>query len=191
MTDKKERLLQSAHALFKAKGYHRTRVSEITESAGMATGSLYHYFESKSMLYKEVMMMAYHSEHQDLFNDIPYDLNPYEIIMRILDAYTSEDASILNFSQRHSNNAKNMSRASDNGENTVSSNTQSNRKVWEWIIQCQESGVIRKDIEPDMIIAIFTALIRLKQWGRNKPKSAAEEAIDLIRDFVVKAMVLS
>ncbi|MGG0936628.1 TetR/AcrR family transcriptional regulator [Brevibacillus centrosporus] len=49
------RLLQAAASEFAAKGYHRTRVSDIVRQAGLTQAAFYLYFESKELLYQELM----------------------------------------------------------------------------------------------------------------------------------------
>ncbi|MDR7314817.1 TetR/AcrR family transcriptional regulator [Brevibacillus nitrificans] len=49
------RLLQAAASEFAAKGYHRTRVSDIVRRAGLTQAAFYLYFESKELLYQELM----------------------------------------------------------------------------------------------------------------------------------------
>jgi TetR/AcrR family transcriptional regulator, fatty acid metabolism regulator protein len=45
--DRRERLLRAAVRVFAERGYHRARVGDIAEEAGVAHGLLYHYFPSK------------------------------------------------------------------------------------------------------------------------------------------------
>jgi AcrR family transcriptional regulator len=48
----KERICQAAMSLFADKGYEATKISEITDLAGVAKGTFFNYFESK----EEVML---------------------------------------------------------------------------------------------------------------------------------------
>lgn len=63
--DKQDRILDAALALFAARGFHGTAVPEIAARAGVGTGTLYRYFESKEVLvnalfraWKERMLAA-------------------------------------------------------------------------------------------------------------------------------------
>ena len=44
--------------LFVRKGYAATRIQDIAEEAGMSTGLLFHYFESKEKLYEELIQLG-------------------------------------------------------------------------------------------------------------------------------------
>ncbi|HEY6787200.1 MAG TPA: helix-turn-helix domain-containing protein, partial [Trebonia sp.] len=50
-----ERLLAAAEELFGQRSYNRTTVADICARAGMATGSFYAYFESKSEIFAAVV----------------------------------------------------------------------------------------------------------------------------------------
>jgi len=45
-----ERIIDAAARLFSAKGYHQTSIDEIAEAAGVAKGSVYYNYKSKSAL---------------------------------------------------------------------------------------------------------------------------------------------
>ncbi|MDB4958835.1 MAG: Transcriptional regulator, TetR family protein [Myxococcales bacterium] len=52
--DKRRRLLDAALKVFAERGFHGTTVPEVAAAAGVATGTLYHYFEHKQQLVNEV-----------------------------------------------------------------------------------------------------------------------------------------
>lgn len=49
-TDRAERILTAALDLFVERGFHGTSVPSVAERAGVAAGTIYHYFESKEAL---------------------------------------------------------------------------------------------------------------------------------------------
>ncbi|MED1917357.1 TetR/AcrR family transcriptional regulator [Bacillus thuringiensis] len=50
----RNRLLAAAASEFAAKGFHRTRVSDIVKTAGLTQASFYQYFDSKEGLYQQL-----------------------------------------------------------------------------------------------------------------------------------------
>lgn len=52
---RKKEIIKAAIYVFSQKGYHRTKVSEITAKAGISTGTFYIYFENKRELFIEVV----------------------------------------------------------------------------------------------------------------------------------------
>jgi AcrR family transcriptional regulator len=59
IVDKRERILLAARRLFVKQGFHNTPTSAIAEEAGVANGTLFHYFKTKhdliNSLYKETI----------------------------------------------------------------------------------------------------------------------------------------
>jgi TetR/AcrR family transcriptional regulator, fatty acid metabolism regulator protein len=55
-TDKRTRILDAAIRVFAEHGYHRARVGDIAEDAGVAHGLLYHYFASKDDVLRTIFV---------------------------------------------------------------------------------------------------------------------------------------
>ena len=47
-------ILDTAHEIFKAKGFHGSSISEITRSCGVSMGTFYQYFKSKEQVFQEL-----------------------------------------------------------------------------------------------------------------------------------------
>jgi AcrR family transcriptional regulator len=52
---RKSEIVKAAIEAFSKKGYHRTKVSDVTKEAGISTGTFYIYFENKRELFIEVV----------------------------------------------------------------------------------------------------------------------------------------
>lgn len=52
---RRREILDVARAVFAEKGYHHTHVADIIEAAGIARGTFYLYFESKSAIFLELL----------------------------------------------------------------------------------------------------------------------------------------
>src|SRR3954469_16678487 len=59
MIDRRRELLDAAVRVFARKGFHASRVGDITEEAGVAHGLLYHYFKSKDEVLEAVFRDAW------------------------------------------------------------------------------------------------------------------------------------
>ncbi len=64
--EKRRQILDAAVRVFARRGYHDSRVGDITEEAGVAHGLLYHYFTSKEEVLEAVFRDAW-SEVLDAF----------------------------------------------------------------------------------------------------------------------------
>ena len=56
--EKRKRILMTALDLFVRKGYYDTKISDIAEAVPMSVGLLFHYFESKEVLLRELVKMG-------------------------------------------------------------------------------------------------------------------------------------
>jgi len=56
LTKPRERIMNAALKVFSKKGYHNATMEEISETACLAKGTLYHYFKNKEELFKEIVM---------------------------------------------------------------------------------------------------------------------------------------
>ncbi|WP_026462976.1 TetR/AcrR family transcriptional regulator [Adhaeribacter aquaticus] len=54
LTEKKKAIFESTLELVKVNGFHGTPMSQIAKNAGVAAGTIYHYFESKDALIMEL-----------------------------------------------------------------------------------------------------------------------------------------
>ena len=55
---RRKEILSSSLHLFSTKGYSETKITDIAKSVGMSVGLLFHYFESKEVLYSELIIMG-------------------------------------------------------------------------------------------------------------------------------------
>ncbi|MEJ5185647.1 MAG: helix-turn-helix domain-containing protein, partial [Candidatus Geothermincolales bacterium] len=55
---RREEIIRTAREIFSQKGFSETRVTDITEKAGIAKGTLYLYFRSKEELFLAVIRDA-------------------------------------------------------------------------------------------------------------------------------------
>ena len=60
--DKKEAILQTTLKLIKDNGFHGTPISRVAKEAGVAAGTIYHYFSSKD----DIIMELYYETRQQM-----------------------------------------------------------------------------------------------------------------------------
>lgn len=56
--ERRKAILFTALNLFVERGYHETKISDIADAVPMSVGLLFHYFESKEVLLKELVAMG-------------------------------------------------------------------------------------------------------------------------------------
>ena len=56
--ERRQAILMTALKLFVERGYYDTKITDIAEAVPMSTGLLFHYFESKEVLFTELVKMG-------------------------------------------------------------------------------------------------------------------------------------
>jgi AcrR family transcriptional regulator len=63
----REFIIREALHLFRDRGYHATSMADIGEACGLLKGSIYHYFSSKEVLMKEVIVYLHEYYRHNAF----------------------------------------------------------------------------------------------------------------------------
>ncbi|MGF3072266.1 TetR/AcrR family transcriptional regulator [Facklamia sp. P13069] len=77
----KQKLFNSAFELFSKRPYHKVKIRDICNDAGVSVGLFYHYFLSKEALYNETFV--YYMNHDKRSYDVDSS-NPIDSIKRII-----------------------------------------------------------------------------------------------------------
>lgn len=90
-TAKKRAIYESTLRLIKEFGFHGTPMSQIAQAAGVATGTIYHYFASKDELIIELYHYAREWMQQVIFSDddraLPYSEQFINVWMNLVKYY--------------------------------------------------------------------------------------------------------
>jgi len=73
-SDKRDSILETALRLFTERGFHNTPTSLIAKEADVATGTLFHHFNTKEMLINELYLEL----KQELMEAVKEDLDPVD-----------------------------------------------------------------------------------------------------------------
>jgi len=99
-TAKKRAIYESTLRLIKKFGFHGTPMSQIAHEAGVATGTIYHYFASKDELIVELHHYIKERIHRAIFNEsnntLPYPERFTDIWMKLV-RYYMEHPEVLSF----------------------------------------------------------------------------------------------
>lgn len=88
LLDKRSAILDTAMELIGEQGFHNTPMSQIAKQAGVSAGIIYHYFESKDDLIKELYREIKVKMTDAIFRDAPAGLSTVETMRHLwLNAY--------------------------------------------------------------------------------------------------------
>jgi len=77
-SDKAELILAAALDLFVERGFHGTAVPSVAEKAGVAAGTIYHYFKGKEALVNAVFQRWKQVMAAEILRDFPFGGSPRE-----------------------------------------------------------------------------------------------------------------
>ncbi len=113
ISEKKKAIFESTLDLIQEHGFHGAPMSLVAKNAGVAAGTIYHYFESKDQLicelytYNKSRLSNIISEILD--ENIPYKEKFYKIWLRIYGFYV-ENTNVLTFFEQYINSPYNASK---------------------------------------------------------------------------------
>lgn len=154
MKGTREKILSSAQKLFAKQGFDGTSISEIAKKADVNQSLIYHYFENKEKLWKEVKAYLLEGFYPscELMIDVKGGLLDFlkQIVVQRFELYDQNpDVVRIASWQRLENKRKTLA-----GGNPAAPGN------WkDPIVQLQKRGEIRKDLDPDMIVLFITSVI--------------------------------
>ena len=83
---KKDKIIEKSMELFREKGYHTTKVEEITKALGISKGNFYTYFNSKEEVLYEILDII-KSEKIRMLEKIDTNKAPKEILKDFIEDY--------------------------------------------------------------------------------------------------------
>jgi TetR/AcrR family transcriptional regulator len=152
----KERILRVAEDLFVEKGFVGTSMSEIAERAGVAKSLIYHHFESKQALWRE-LIRDYHDKSgvlEKFYDTISAD-DPDTLTQLVIG-----HNGFFEFLRSHPRVVRLFSWLDLEQEFDIDYPEESLRlKSLQRIGELQKHGWLRPDIEPGLIPIIFLSLM--------------------------------
>lgn len=189
-TDKHNLILDAAISVFAEKGFHRSRISDIAERAGVADGTIYLYFRNKD----ELLLTIFEEKMEELIQGLKQALAPVSNPLEQIHTFARYHflqvrdnralAEVLQIELRLSHKFLKEYRP---------------EKLWEYlgiygsIIRAgQEQGLLRMDLDPYISSwAFFGSLDELAiQWVlAKKNRFTLEAAAEAVASVFIRGMV--
>lgn len=170
----RQRLLSAATRLFAARGFEGTSVQEIVSAAGVTKGAMYHYFDSKDDLLKEIYGRVLRLQMDRLFTIAD---GPGPVAERL---YTAA-ADVVQTSVENLDDSKIFIRSMHQLSPETSKAVRAERRRYherfrDLVREGQEAGIFRDDVPADIVVDyFFGAVHHLAMWYRTDgPLSGAE-----------------
>lgn len=189
MIDKKAEIFSCAKELFSSKGFKDTNVSDITKMAGIATGTFYNYYTSKDRLFMEIYLEENMKLKKSIMESIDLEADPIDVMKEMM---------FLNIQGMNSNpilsewyNRDIFSRIEQNfrkekGFENISFLYDSFIEV---VIKWQNEGKMRSDIDAEMIMAIFAALINVDTHKEEIGLRYFPQVLEYLAEFTMRGLM--
>ena len=159
MTDKKAEILRCAKILFSEQGFKKTNVSQITEMAGMATGTFYLYSPSKESLFMEIYLEENEKLKRGIMESVDTDGEPLQVIQELMRRNMEGMAANPILREWYNKDVFSKVEQKFMEQNGLEQVDFMYASFFEIIKKWQAEGKIRNDMDADMIMALFNAAI--------------------------------
>ncbi|BAH07278.1 TetR/AcrR family transcriptional regulator [Clostridium kluyveri] len=189
MIDKKADILKCGRDLFGSKGFKDTSIAEITKMAGMATGTFYNYYPSKDKLFMEIYLEENLKLKRNIMESVNLEASPIDVMKKIMflnlkgmtsnpilkEWYNRDVFSKIEQSFREENGFDCVAFLYDNFIEIV--------KKW------QIEGKMRNDIDAEMIMAIFSALVNIETHKEEIGLRYFPQVLEYLAEFTMKGLM--
>jgi AcrR family transcriptional regulator len=191
MIDKKLEILKAGKELFSEKGFKDTNVAEITKKAGMATGTFYNYFNSKDQLFMEIYLEENKKLKKQILKKVDIEAHPMKVIGEVMYLNTvgmQENPILKEWYNKEIFARIEQVYREENGLDQVDF-------VYGFFIDLikkwQGDGRMRKDIEPEMIMAIFGAVINVDTHKEEIGIQYFPKLMDHLVEFIMNELLIN
>lgn len=188
MKDKRETLFDCARELFATKGYRDTAVADITGLAGFAVGTFYSYYPSKDKLFVEILMAETTTMMKGILLTLNMDDDPVTLIKQLLARNMEGMLSNPILLQWYKPDVYSKIETLFREENGLDAMTFLYRDFLALVQRWQTEGKMRADISSEMIMALFTAILRIGYHKEEIGLVYFPALQDYLTDFVLQGL---
>ncbi len=175
----RERILRSARELFAENGFDHVPVDEIAAQAGVGKGSVYRQFSSKEELYTVAVIEGYIDLRTRIAAALENARSMREVVTMIVRQMVSYFWNRLDFFEL----LRNPTRLPPAHENRYRRERHKLARIIGTVLaQGASSGLIRDDLDPQLLVESLLGMIRGIQRYRRGDASLSEE--DMVRSVV-------
>ncbi|MDD3113908.1 MAG: TetR/AcrR family transcriptional regulator [Candidatus Izemoplasmatales bacterium] len=189
MTDKKKALFTAGKTIFITKGFKETNVADISKKAGFATGTFYNYYPSKDALFMEIYLDENAKLKRKIMKNIDLSADPLQVIQTMM--MLNYQGMLANPILKEWYNRDIFNKIEQNYRKH--SGLKTTDFLYDVFIDVvrkwQAENRIRTDISPEMIMAIFSALINVETHKDEIGFQYFPNLINHLSEFTMKALM--
>lgn len=188
MEDKKTQIYQCGKELFSAKGFKDTNVADITKKAGVSVGTFYNYYPSKEKLFMEIFL----AENVKLKTSIMASVEPNEEPLKMIQGFLAMNLSGMKsnpilkewYNREVFGKIEKLFRE-ENGIDAVDFIYGSSAEL---VKRWQAEGKMRDDIDSEIIMAMFAALINIETHKEEIGLAYFPQLLDYMTEFIMEGL---
>lgn len=187
--DKKAEIFRCGKELFSEKGFKGTNVAEITKKAGMATGTFYIYYASKEKLFMEIFLEENVKMKRSILDSVDLEADPMEVmgemVSRNLQGISTNPILKEWFNREVFYRIEQLYREENGLEHVDFLYDCFIEVVKKW----QNDGKMRSDIDAEMIMAIFAALVNIDTHKEEIGLQYFPQVMEHMAQFIMKGLM--
>ena len=186
--DKRTELYRCAKELFSKKGFKDTNVADITKAAGFGVGTFYNYYSSKEKLFMEIYMEENNHLSKDLLASIDLSQEPITLIKQLLILNMEKMLANPILCQWYNRDVSGRIEKLFREETGSEANNFLYQTFYVLVQKWQAEGKMRSDIDSEMIMAIFGAIIKIGFYKEEIGLKYFPQLQDYLTEFVLKGL---
>lgn len=183
------RLVDAATSLFAQRGFENTSVQDVCDAVGVTKGAMYYYFKSKDELLYEIYGRMLRLQMEHLVAVADSDLPLLERVRQIF-------SEVVVTSIAHMHQAVIFWRSLHQLNPEMQATVRNERRRYHQrfhalLVEGVDSGQIRTDISPDVIIDFFFGSVHhLSMWFKETGPLTSEEVGDQFAELMLSGIVV-
>lgn len=188
MEDKRAELYRCGKELFSQKGFKDTNVADITKLAGVSVGSFYNYYSSKERLFMDIYLDENQKLSKGLLESIDMSLPPALLIRQLLELNMERMAANPILCQWYNRDVFARIEKLYREESGLSSVDFLYHTFYALVQKWQAEGRMRTDIDSEMIMAMFGAIIKIGFYKEEIGLKFFPRLQDYLTEFLLQGL---
>lgn len=186
--DKKQEIYRCAKELFSSRGFKDTNVADITKAAGIAAGTFYLYYTSKDSLFMDIYLEENKKLKKRIMEMVDIEGDPLNVMKEItfLNYKRMQENPILSlwYDRDAFGRIERKFREESGIEHVDFMYDAFINVIKKW----QAAGKIRSDIDCEMIMAIFAAIINIDTHKEEVGLKYFPQVLDYVAEFIMNGL---
>ena len=188
MEVKKSLIYDCAKELFINNGFKDTNISDITKKAGMAVGTFYNYYPSKEKLFMDIFLEENVKLKKDCMRALDLSQKPLDVIRQMMALNLDgmkKNPILKEWYNKYVFDKMEKIFSEENGIQSVDFLYDSFLEI---VKQWQDEGKMRSDIDSNMIMRIFAAIINVDTHKEEIGLEYFPQILDHMTEFIIKGL---